>query len=277
EGMLMDTLKSDIYSEFNLRMKRRYPINFVNPALKREYGYYFDKEVGGQYFDRLDTARAIVLGQKSSSKANFVQYKFGKGALFILPNPQLFTNYCLLKDDGMDYAAKALSYLPQADQLIWDEHFTRNDVQDKSMLRVFFDNDRLRWAYNLALWGLVIFVLYEMKRRQRIIPVIAHLKNTSVDFVKVVGRVYYQQRNHQDIVAKKITYFWAYIRRKYKLKTTEVNQELMDRLIHVSSASPEVIETLFSAIISFNQGEKISDKQLISLNTLIEKFYEQDQ
>jgi hypothetical protein len=41
----------------------------------------------------------------------------------------------------LDYAAKALSYLPNAETLIWDEHFTRPDTQDASVLRVFFKYD----------------------------------------------------------------------------------------------------------------------------------------
>jgi hypothetical protein len=276
-GVLLDTLKLSILSDFSFQNKRKYPINFVNPALKREYDYYFDKGISEQYFDTIDSAKAVVLGEKNHEKANFVQYKYGKGSLFILPNPQLLTNYSLLREDGQDYASKVLSYLPKAETLIWDEHFTRPDTQNTSVLRVFFHYDHLRWAYYISLFALVIFVLFEIKRRQRIIPVIVSPKNTSVEFVEVVGRVYYQQRNNRDIAEKKIVFLLEYIRNKYRLKTTELNSEFKESLTRISSASPDVIEELFTEIVYLKGGYQVKDQQLINLNKIIEQFYKQDQ
>jgi len=278
QGNLLNKLKLDISSDFSLQgNKRKYPINFVNPKLKRELDYYFDKGISDQYFNRLDTTKAIVLGQKQDSLANFVQYKFGKGSLFILPNPQLFTNYCLLREDGVDYASKALSYLPKAQTLIWDEYFTTPKVQDKSVLNVFFKYDQLRWAYYISIISLVIFVIYEVKRRQRIIPVIVRPKNTTVEFVEVVGKVYYQQRNNRDIAEKKISYLLEYIRSKYRLKTTEINQEFKENLIKRTGATEDTIEEIFNEINYLKAGHMVSDQQLISLNKIIEQFYKQDQ
>ncbi|TCC93387.1 DUF4350 domain-containing protein [Pedobacter frigiditerrae] len=277
QGMLVDTLKINITSNFNFQNKRKYPINFVNPSLNREYDYYFDKGISEQYFHEVDSSRAIVLGQKEKKFANFIQYKYGSGSLFILPNPELLTNYSLLREDGLDYASKALSYLPKTKNLIWDEHFTRPASQNKSVLRVFFEYDQLRWAYYIALLSLVVFVLFEIKRRQRVIPVIDRLKNTSVEFVSVVGRVYYQQRNNRDIAEKKVIYLMEYIRSKYRLKTININQEFKETLIRVSGATEEVIEELFTEIIYLNAGGMVRDQQLIMLNKIIEQFYKQDQ
>jgi hypothetical protein len=277
QGILLDTLKLQITSDFNFQNKRKYPINFVNPSLKRDLDYYFDKGISEQYFLKADTAKAIVLGKKQDEFANFIQYKFGKGSLFILPNPQLLTNYSLLREDGLDYAAKALSYLPNAETLIWDEHFTRPDTQDASVLRVFFKYDELRWAYYIALFSLVAFILFEIKRRQRIIPVIERLKNTSVEFAEVVGRVYYQQRNNRDIAEKKVSYLLEYIRTKYRLKTLDLDQEFKASLIKISSVSADIIDELLEEITYLKAGQMVKDQQLIRLNKLIEQFYKQDQ
>jgi hypothetical protein len=275
KGVLMKKLKLEIGTDFNF--KRKLPINFVNPSLKRELDYYFDKGIAGQYFEKLDSTKAMVLGDQQQTNANFISYQFGKGTLYISPNPQLFTNYSLLREDGRDYAGKALSYLPKAETLIWNEHYTRPDAQDNSMLRVFFAHDQLRWAYTLALIGLTIFVLYEIKRRQRIIPVIDVLKNTSVEFVKVVGQVYYQQRNNKDITEKKIIYLLEYIRNKYRLKTTELDKEFEESLTKISGAPAATITTMLSTINLLKNVNVVNDQQLISLNKIIEQFYKQDQ
>ncbi|RZJ81357.1 MAG: DUF4350 domain-containing protein [Flavobacterium sp.] len=278
EGVLLDSLKLDLSTTFGSIRGRKYPINFVNAGLKRDIDFYFEKGLAEQYFTTIDTAKAIILGRRDGEEANYVRYNFGKGALYVLPNPQLLTNYSLLKDDGLAYVSRALSYLPNdTEHLIWNEQFTRKDETNKSVLRVFFKYDELRWAYYIALLSLVTFVAFEIKRRQRIIPIIAPLTNTSAEFVEVVGRVYYQQRNNKDIADKKIVYLLSYIRNKYRLKTSEINQEFKISLIKITGATAETVEALFAQLAYVSVSKSINDQELIDLNKVIEKFYKQDQ
>ena len=275
--ILSKQLKLSIKSSANFNEERKTPIHFINPLLNPSHKYYLNKGLGNQYFNQLDTSRAIALGKDKNDRTNFVKYTFGAGALYILPNPQLLTNYNLLTPAGADYAAKALSYLPVSDTLLMDEYSNRGTITDNSILRVIFAHQTLAWAYTIALAGLLLFVLFEMKRRQRIIPVIEPLKNSSVDFVKVVGRVYYQQRDNRDITEKKISYFLEYVRTNYRLKTTAINDELAAALIVKSGAPQDTIKALFDRIYQINKMNKVTDEQLISINKLIEKFYKQVQ
>ncbi len=279
DGALADSLKVELGSNFDAQNKTKYPINFTSPYLKRDMDYYFEKGIAAQYFSSIDTAKALVLGKKYDEHPNLIQYRFGKGALLLCPNPQLFTNYSLLNENGANYVAKVFSYLPQHKTLIWDEYYTRPVVNSQSVLRVLFSYEALRWAYYLALFGLVIFVLYEMKRRQRIIPILDPLKNSSVEFAQTIGRVYYQQRNHHDIIEKKISYFLEYLRNKYRIKTTELDQEFVETLTNITGVDPALISQLIGYILAFNQKDKkakIDDQYLIAFNQLIEQFYKLD-
>ncbi|MET4139010.1 DUF4350 domain-containing protein [Pedobacter sp. UYP1] len=272
--VLSDTLKLETSTNFSTRIKP-YSINFVNPALKAKNGYVFDKGLGDQFFITVDTSRCTVLGKNNNGDVNFVKYTFGKGALYVLPDPQLLTNYSLLNPAGAAYASKALSYLQPAKTLLWDENSTRGTEESGSILRVFFKHDQLRWAYCLALAGLLAFVLFEMKRRQRIIPVLLPLKNSSAEFVTVVGKVYYQQRDNSDIAQKKINYFLEYIRLTYRLKTLKTDEEFVSSLVLISGAQEETTRQLFTVINTVHHGSKVTDGLLIELNKLIEKFYNQ--
>lgn len=272
--VLSDTLKLETSTILSATVKPG-SINFVNPALKAKSGYVFDKGLGDQYFTNVDTSRCTVLGRNNNGEVNFIKYTFGKGALYILPNPQLLTNYSLLQPAGAAYAAKALSYLQIGETLIWDENSTKGNIENGSILRVFFKHDQLRWAYCLALAGLLVFVLFEMKRRQRIIPVLLPLKNSSAEFVTVVGKVYYQQRDNSDIAQKKINYFLEYIRLTYRLKTLKTDEEFISSLILISGAQEETTRQLFTVINTIHHGSKVTDTLLIELNKLIEKFYNQ--
>lgn len=266
-------LKTDLV--YGITEAKSTAINFVNPLLKNPKPYRFDKGLGDQYFSSFDSTKVTILGKNAKGQANFIKYAYGKGNLYILPNPQLLTNYNLIKADGADYAAKALSYLNPRPILIWDEQYSRGNTDDASLLRVIFKHDKLRWAYYIALISLLVFVFFEVKRRQRIIPIITPLKNTSVDFVKVVGSVYFEQRNNTDISHKKINYFLEFIRSNYKLKTQELDQEFVNALSQKTGIQIEVIQSLIQLINNVMGAKKVSDQQLIALNKNIEQFHKQ--
>jgi len=275
--ILQKGLKIKIQTHMSFDEKIKVPVSFVNPALDANHYYFLNKGLGQQYFSLLDTVRAVALGKNKKGEINFVKYNIGKGSLYILPNPQLLSNYNLIDPAGAEYAAKALSYLPASGAMILDENNTRGNISNTAILRVIFDHPPLAWAYIIAVGGLLLFVFFEMKRRQRIIPVIDPLINSSVEFVKVVGKVYYQQRDNRDIAEKKISYFLAYIRTAYRLKTMHTDAELAAAIIAQSGASEETVTELFKAINAINNKGKLSDNQLINLNKLIEKFHKQVQ
>ena len=275
--VLEQKLKIKTNVVYGLGENKSAAINFVNPRLRTPLSYKFDKGLGDQYFSKFDSVKATVLGKNQKGQANFIKYSYGKGSLYLLPNPQLLTNYSLIRTEGADYAAKALSYLNPRPTLIWDERFTKGNSEDASLLRVIFRNDKLRWAYYTALISLLVFVLFEIKRRQRIIPVIEPLKNSSVDFVKVVGSVYYEQRNNTDISQKKINYLLEFIRSNYRLKTQELDEEFKENLIQKTGLTTDVIGSMVQLINEILKANKVSDQQLISLNKSIEHFYKQVQ
>ncbi len=247
-------------------------LNFTNDKLAKKGGYRFDRGMAASYFEQFDTTRAVVLSKNEDNFPTLVRYNFGKGSLFLCADPKLFTNYSLLTPNGADYAAKALSYLPEHPVIYWD-HLQNGDIEvDESPLRVFFSYPALQWAYYIALFTLVGFVLFEMKRRQRIIPIIAAPANSTVDFVSVVGRVYYEQRNNTNIAQKKILYFLEHLRTTYYLKTNVLDREFIEKLAQKTGVDLAFVQELV-AHIQYITGQRVSDEDLIKLNQLIEQFY----
>jgi hypothetical protein len=255
-------------------LNSRMSVNFTDPSLREKGGYIFDKGLGTPYFTKYDTT-ATVLGRNDVGGANFLRYQIGRGSLYLLPDPRLLTNFCLLQPRGPDYVAKALSHVPKVQTLIWDENNTRGNVENSAVLRVIFQHSELRWAYCLALAGILLFVLFEMKRRQRVIPVMEKPLNSTVDFVRTVGRVYYEQRDNTDIALKKISYLLEFIRSQYGLKTAALDEEFVLMLAGKSGVSGEEVQALIMQIEHMQENARISDAQLIALNRKIENFYKQ--
>lgn len=270
---LKKELKVD--TRYSFGSKSGGPIRFLNKSFQNNKWYAVDKGCTNGEFSSLDTTRAIILGESKEHNANYLKYKIGKGALYLNVNPLMFCNYSLLKADGAAYAALALSHLGKTQSIIWDEYYSKGREGDESVMRVFLRNAPLRWAFYTAFFGMLAFVLYEMKRRQRIIPVIEPLSNSTIEFVKVVGQVYYEQRNNGNIALKKATYLLEYWRSKYNVSTQVLNDELVNTITQKSGADADLIKSLVKQIILIRNNNPVNDEMLIQFNQNIEKFYKQ--
>ncbi|MDB4902690.1 MAG: hypothetical protein JWQ63_1971 [Mucilaginibacter sp.] len=270
-GKLLDknlSVKTDFkYNRGNI------PVNFVSPYLNPKKHFGINKWAGNYYFSKFDTLNSVVLGENIDHKANFIRYTFGKGSLYLAANPKLFTNYSLLKPQGAEYAATALSYLKSTPQIAWDEYYTQGNTGDESPMRVFLRNPTLQWAYYIAIFSLLIFVLFEIKRRQRIIPVIEPLSNSTLEFVNVVGQVYYEKRNNANIAHKKILYLLEHLRDDYQLKTNKLDNEFIEKLSSKLGIESMLAYELVDYIKYIGNQQQVTDSELIELNKLIEKLY----
>jgi hypothetical protein len=268
-------LKIQTSADLFTRNDHDHPVKFLNKNIDTAEYYNIDKKIVDGYFTKLDTTKALALGENGDHRPNFIKYNIGKGSIYFNASPMLFTNYAILQPKGANYAAIALANLKPAGNVIWDEYYTRGRSGEESMMRVFLRNPMLKSAFYIALFSLLVFVLYEMKRRQRIIPIIEPLTNTAVDFAKVVGQVYYEQRDNHNIAQKKMVYFLEFVRTQYYLKTNQLNDDFTQTLAQKSGIELPLVQKLIWQFIGIRNGQQVSDKELIELNRNIEQFYTQ--
>ena len=263
-----------LYSELDFTFgKDTTAIKFVSPALDSSKIYAVDKGAGNIYFAKFDTLRATVIGETKAHKADFIKYSFGKGSLYLSCNPKMFTNYSLLKPQGAAYAATALSFLNGTPKIAVDDYYSQGDDEKDSPMRLFLSHPPLEWAYYITIFGLLIFILFEMKRRQRVIPVIEPLQNSTLDFVTVVGQVYYEKRDNANIAEKKIRYFFTFLRDEYQIKTTKLDTEFVEKLTAKLNLERHFVNELVEYIKYIANQQQVTDGELIELNKLIEQFY----
>jgi hypothetical protein len=248
-------------------------IHFTNSGLDPLKEYIIEKELREEHFSDFDTTKAISLAQNNRKQSTFIKFNMGKGSLYLSTDPRLFTNYSLLKPEGAEYAAKALSYLKNRKTIIWDEYYNVGRDGEVSEFRLLFSKEPLRWAYYISLISVIVYVLYQMKRRQRIIPVITPLENSTLGFVTVVGQVYYERRDNSNIAQKKVTYLLEYIRQKYRLQTNKLDQDFTATLSGRVDMSIDEARELVNIINYVLSKASVSDQELIRANHLIEQFY----
>ncbi|RDV14198.1 DUF4350 domain-containing protein [Pontibacter diazotrophicus] len=215
-----------------------------------------------------------ALGRNKAGKLVFMKVPFGEGHFYISTVPLAFTNYQLLTLNQSAYAATALSHLP-VQPVYWDEYQKQGRLDEQSIFRVLMRHEPLAWAYYIALFTMVLFLLFKSKRTQRIIPVLDPPRNTTLDFVKVIGSLYFNQGNPKNIAEKNITYFLEYLRLHYHMSTSIPDEELRERVIARSGADAEVVTNIFNLIHSIRQSDGIGEQTLMLLNNNLEDFYRQ--
>lgn len=232
-----------------------------------------DKFPSGRGFSYIKP-KVEVLGKTvekdNTDQVNFIKTKFGKGTIYVHSEPLFLTNYYLLKPGNVKYAQDVFSYL-QDRETIW---FVENDTKvSRFFMRFVLSNPALKYAWWVLLGGLVLFIFFNAKRKQRIVPVEEPLRNTSVDFVKSIGNLYLQEGDFHDMMAKKAQYFLNKVRMDLLIDTQNLDEEFVKKL-HLKTG--KTMEMINEAIILIRKGQdpygNVMKEDLTRMNKLLDEI-----
>ncbi|RNC80228.1 MAG: DUF4350 domain-containing protein [Winogradskyella sp.] len=287
EQRLLDTLNLETESVniFN-NFENRFQLKLVNSRLEKTL-YKFDKASTLFHFSAIDTLQTKVIGlidkleaeqdSSNTSLINVIKQPFGNGEIILSTFPQAFTNYFILQSPNQDYTAGLLSYLDTSQPIYIDKHYKSGKKFYTSPMYLFLNTKELKWAYYLILIGVVFYIIFEGKRKQRAIPIVKPLKNQTVDFTRTIANMYYESSKHKEIAQHKIQHFLDFIRRQLYLSTSEINSDFLKNLAARSNNTLEDTTSLFNYIGQINKLNAINNIQLERLNTLIETFKSNNQ
>lgn len=272
---IKDELGFEVDEEFDLHPEVNDSIilKLVNPNLTNHFGYCYKKAFSRISFVDYDTLNTTVLGINAQAKTNFIKMKFGEGNFFIHTNPLVFTNYNLLQGNNYEYAFKSLSYLPKS-SVVWDEFYKQKPRPSGSELRYILSQKGLRNAWYITLFGVLAFLIFGAKRKQRVIPVFEDPKNTTLTFIETIGRLYFKRKNHQDIAQKKFRYFLEFLRTRYYINTDELTEEMMEEISEKCHVPLKSIRKIFSQVSRLNSDLSFTEEDLEQFSKNIEFVYQ---
>lgn len=274
---LLDSLKVECNSDFQYPGNDNTLIWLANKKLNTKK-YKLTEGLGNNYFSKIDTLNTTVLGyqenkaQGGKKDVNFIKVPYQKGFFYLHTQPAAFTNFHLLKADHAHYAQNVLSYLPR-ETVYWYTKGQQNQSISDSPLRYILGQPALKWALYISLIGLLIFIFFNAKRKQRVVPILQPLPNLTVDFTKTIGNLYYQEGEHGNIIDKKIIYFLERIRHEYLLDTSKLDADFIKKLHHKTGKDEKDIRELILLIDQHRKSYHGSlEEDLIKMNNAIEKI-----
>lgn len=261
-------------------------VALLAPPFGEEVYYSYPGKRLDASFDTIQEATSEILGKDALGRTNFIRLRAGRGNFFIHLAPLAFTNYFLLHKENTGYYEKLLSVInPNTTKVVWDEYYLNKkfldekDEKRKGWFSVLMNTENgngkkpFRAAFWLLLLLLLVYVLLEMRRKQRYIPVVKKPGNDSLDFVKTIGRLYYDTGDHKNLCRKMSAYFLEHVRAKYKLSTGTLDDNFVKNLQFKSGIAEQDIRNIVYFIKYLEDVPAINDKQLNEFHIQLESFY----
>lgn len=249
--------------------------NYLKLTDKKYQGdfIHLDKFPSGRGFSYIKSGVEVLgktVEKNNSDQANFIKAKFGKGNFYVHCEPLFLTNYYLLKKGNVKYFQDVFSYLQDRDTLWFVESNTK---ESRFFMRFILSKPALKYAWWVFLGGLVLFIFFNAKRKQRIVPIIEPLRNTSAEFVKSIGNLYLQEGDFHDMMAKKAQYFLNKVRLDLLIDTQNLDEEFAKRL-HLKTGKP--VEMINEAITLIKKGQdpyaSVMKEDLVRMNKLLDEI-----
>lgn len=245
-------------------------------SLNDSFGYYYHSFIN--HFTIIDSVTARVVGRNQTGKPNLVVFFIGKGRLYLHCDPRAFSNYFLLKEKNYRYMQNLMQFTKESmGNIFWDDHYNqvpyRKGDSNASALGILFRHPPLTIAFWILLLLLLFYILFNGKRKQRIIPVIKPVENTSIAFTQAIAGLYMTEKNNKTIADKMITYFNDYIRNRYFLSAHGSGYDFVQTLSKKSGVSFESVQALYNTIEQVQLTIDVSDFELLTLNEQIQQFY----
>jgi hypothetical protein len=246
------------------------PFEPVKGYLKNIFGEEFGSE---QESNQTIIENAI---EKSKSRqvpqANFIELKVGDGAIYYHLNPIAFTNYYMLQQGKEQYVSEVFSYLNDG-PVYFDDYGKSGRRVVSSPMRFILTNAALKWSWYISLGAVLLYFIFKAKREQRAIPVVKPLENSTVEFTKTIGNLYFQSGDVSGIIHKKINFFLQKLRSKYFVNTEKMNAVFIQRLSVKTGVSQEQTKDVIEYINHLRSKPVHSDYELKQLNKKTDSFF----
>lgn len=274
-------IRRQFRSSFKYDLSDTLNISLLDPPYTggyKEYKYPGKRFIG--FFEKINIVTTDIIGSDEEGAPYFIHLRTGKGNFYVHLAPLAFSNYFILYKNNAEYYEKALSLIrPGVSKIVWDEYYLQkrdsrsNSAEKKSWLKVLFRYPALRAALLTAIFTLLLYMLMGMRRKQRYIPVITKPGNDSLDFVKTIGRLYYDKGDHKNLCRKMAAYFLEHVRNKYKLPTGTLDEDFIKHLRFKSGVEEPEIRGIISFIKYIDDAPFIKNNELNDFHKQLESFY----
>ncbi|MEM9548506.1 MAG: hypothetical protein AAGA77_21150 [Bacteroidota bacterium] len=216
-----------------------------------------------------------IRAMTTDSSALMVSYDVGDGRLFYHLHKDLFLNHAYHQNQMFDYTQRVLAHFnPEQIYLLNPASvYSVGNFENKNPLEFIMSQPALKAAYFLLIFGVLLYVFFGGKRKQKIIPVLERNENTSLEYIETVSQLFYQQDQHEKLVAHMRTIFYHKMLKKFYLSPD--HPDYMQLLSKKSKISISELRYVLQRFQELDKSYRFTADQLESLNQRLESIYKQ--
>lgn len=224
----------------------------------------------------------ISISRVSGLGVDFIGLNHGAGKVYLHPNPVMFSNVYLTQKTGRNYLAAAMSHLP-ANRILYDfsAGLPKQDVfneKPRGNMLDFIRGQKTLWhAWWLLLTGVLMFLVFGGRRKQRSIPVINPPVNHTMAFIEAIGRFYHSEKQNALVFRREWNQLQIFIRQHFRLNGISAAEHDIIRLSEKSGVSQETIRTLIGRYEKYRIFSELKADELTDINKAIGRFYQEYQ
>ncbi|MDR7129334.1 hypothetical protein J2X69_001671 [Algoriphagus sp. 4150] len=278
--VLLDSLglSEDIFPE-NFEAERLFALSLEAP-MDLSHSITYDQFHFGEYFQWGDSVQVQTLGKIRAesnldtvgAQPNFIQLREGKGLVTLHAFPEAFSNYFLLDKTNKSYTEQVLGTWDLNYPVLLDHYIKEGKVAPSSPLYLVLGNPYLKAAYFTCWILLVLWVVFEGKRRQKAIRIITPPQNQSLEFAKTISSIYLNRKDMTELGQLQLKLFWDYCRRTFHLQTGESQEEIAVSLANKSGVHPDHTRALVRQLSVLEAKKLLGSEDILQLYHLIEDF-----
>ena len=218
----------------------------------------------------------VALGTIDEDQVNYFKVPIGAGELHFHLTPLVFTNFHLREEQKLAYVNEVLADAKKG-AVYWDAFSNSpsgsSDRPSESPLSYILSQPPLQWAWYIILASGLIYLIFYTKRKQRIIPVMARIPNTSLQFVKTMASMYFHQQATMRIIRHQYQLFLMFVRTKYNISTSQIDDTFSEQLSLKSGIDKHEIEMIHTEMKRLEKLGDVTGKDLIEYNKKTHSFY----
>lgn len=271
-GLSYQFYEEEFESERTFILSLESPMTLSQPATYNQFH-------SGEYFQWEDSLHVNTLGKirggdemdSLASKPNFIQLRKGNGLVTLHAFPEAFSNYFLLNSINKAYTEQVLGTWDLDSPVLLDHYIKSGKGTGSSPLYLVLSNPYLKAAYLTCWLFLVLWVVFEGKRKQKAIKFIPPVQNKSLEFAKTISSIYLKQEDMTQLGQLQLSLFWYNCRTQFHLHGDN-KEELTESLSVKSGVSLEEIQKLVQRLSVIEAKTQLNSKDILLINQLIEEF-----
>ena len=225
--------------------------------------------------------------KSSIQHINFISVAVGQGRLYLHLTPLALTNFSMINRAHMEHAREIFEHLGKG-KVYWGEdnriYSAKRDPENidtetpsEGPMEFILSEPALRSAWYTLLIGSILYMIFGVKRKQRVIPVTESMQNTSIEYAEVISQLFMEQADHKKLVDLKMDMFKSNLREKYNIKLPaafdDENEEFFKHVSIKTGTPQDLIQEIFFRYKTFTKNIVVETPEMLAYNQRIEEFY----